>query len=110
MLQLDPKLQFRETRALKYKEAVGYASRTFIELEKWYAVRTIPSLIFLRVRLEAIVRLLEVFALAALPVLQVFLWLVLQHIYARTSTRTGLLRRTKVDLPLKFLSDTLSIL
>jgi len=44
MFQLDLKLQFRETRALKYEETVGYASRTFIELEKWYAVRTLPSL------------------------------------------------------------------
>jgi hypothetical protein len=41
MFQLDPKFQFRETRALNYKETVGYASRTFIELEKWYAVRTL---------------------------------------------------------------------
>ncbi|MGZ5013832.1 MAG: hypothetical protein ACXV7E_07410 [Methylobacter sp.] len=38
---LDPKLQLCETRALKDKETVGYASRTFIELEKWYAMRTL---------------------------------------------------------------------
>jgi hypothetical protein len=43
MFQRDSKLQFRGTRALKYENG-RVRIATFIELEKWYVVRTLLGL------------------------------------------------------------------